>query len=235
MYSGNKIGVIVLAYDVAPFIQNVLEGLPQFVDRIYVVDDCSKDNTCEIVEKLNNPKVNLIRHETNQGPGAGLKSGFIQSLKDNIDSVVKVDGDGQMDPERIVDLIKPIIEGKADYTKGNRLADKKSLVRMPVFRKMGNYLLTWLTRICSGYWHISDSQNGFIAISKRALSLIDLNFCSYYGYLNDILARLNVYRLKVLDVTMPAIYGDEKSSIKYSRYIPRVSWILIKIFLWRLR
>ncbi|MDD5701800.1 MAG: glycosyltransferase family 2 protein [Dehalococcoidales bacterium] len=235
MYKKYAIGIVVLCYDVEPFISGVIEELPEFVDRIYVIDDCSKDNTYQVVSGLKNPKVALIRHETNLGPGAGLRTGYKAALADGTDIVIKIDGDGQMPVEQIEDMISPIMEKKADYIKGNRLQSDPGRHGMPRFRMVGNHLLTWLTRIESGYWHISDSQNGFTAISREALAAIDLDFCSYYGYLNDILARLNIYNFKVLDISMPAKYGKEKSKIKYARFIPRVSLILLRIFLWRLR
>jgi glycosyltransferase involved in cell wall biosynthesis len=235
MYRKNIVGVIILAYDVDQFIKDVIAGLPDFVDRIYVIDDCSKDNTFNVVSGLKHPKVTLIRHEINKGPGAGLKTGFHAALKDNLDIVVKIDGDGQMAPDQIENLIIPIIEKQSDYTKGNRLSKASDRQGMPLFRMVGNYILTWLTRFGSGYWNVSDTQNGFIAINNKALATIDLNFCSFYGYLNDILARLNVFGFKVLDVAMPAKYGKEQSKIKYSRYVPKVSLILLRIWIWRMK
>jgi len=213
----------------------VIEDLPDFIDRIYVVDDGSKDNTVSVIGCLKHPKVTLLRHDQNRGPGAGLRTGYKAVLKYGVDIAVEIDGDGQMPSGEIVDLIAPIIEGKADYTKGNRLSSSHTRMKMPRFRMVGNFLLTWLTRIESGYWHVSDSQNGFTAISGQALSTLNLDFCSYYGYLNDILARLNIHNFRVLDISMPSKYGKEKSKIKYVRFIPKVSLILLRIFLWRLR
>ena len=235
MYKEKTIGVIILAYDVEPFIKNVIEGLPFFIDRIYVVDDGSRDGTVRVVESLKHPKVTLICHGVNQGPGAGLRTGYRAALKDNLDIVVKVDGDGQMPPEQIENIILPLIEEQADYTKGNRLSSSATRMKMPRFRMVGNFLLTWLTRIESGYWHVSDSQNGFTAISRKALAAVDLDFCLYYGYLNDILARLNIFNFRVMDISMPAKYGQEKSKIRYFRFIPKVSLILLRIYLWRLK
>ncbi len=157
----------------------MIEGLPGFIDRIYVIDDGSKDNTAEIVKNLKHPKVILICHEKNQGPGAGLSTGYRAAINDGIDITVKIDGDGQMPSDQIANLIIPILERRADYTKGNRLSNSQDRMRMPRFRMIGNFMLTWLTRIESGYWHISDSQNGFTAISKEALSTIKLDFYSY--------------------------------------------------------
>jgi glycosyltransferase involved in cell wall biosynthesis len=235
MYRENIVGVIILAYDVEQFIKDVIEGLPNFVDRIYVIDDRSKDHTFDVVSSLKLPKVTLIRHEINKGPGGGLKTGFQAALKDNIDIVVKIDGDGQMDSDQIENLIIPIIQKQAHFTKGNRLSKASNRQGMPTFRVVGNYILTWLTRIGSGYWNVSDTQNGFIAINNKALATIDLNFCSFYGYLNDVLARLNVFGFKVMDIPMPAKYGNEQSKIKYSRYVPKVSLILLRIWIWRLK
>jgi glycosyltransferase involved in cell wall biosynthesis len=235
MLEGKKIGVVILAYDVEPFIINVITGLPDYVDRIYVVDDCSRDNTFEIISRLDNPRLKSIHHELNKGPGGALHTGFQESMKDGMDIVIKIDGDGQMDPDQIRPLISPIIEGRADYTKGNRLSQNPGKYGMPRHRIFGNYLLTGLTRLASGYWHISDTQNGFVAISQKALNTIDLNFCSYYGYLNDLLARLNIHNLRVMDVPMPAKYGKEKSKINIWRFIPRVSRILLRIYLWRIQ
>ena len=196
MYENQKIGVVILAYDVESFIRGVIEGLPGFVDKIYVVDDGSKDKTTEIVRSLtadvNNAtynKVTLLNHTANRGPGAGLQTGYKAALLDSMDIIVKVDGDGQMRAEYMENLIIPIVEKRADYTKGNRLYNHAYQADMPRFRLFGNRILTWLTRIESGYWHISDSQNGYTAITQKALKTIDLNFYKYYGYLNDILAK----------------------------------------------
>lgn len=235
MYRNARIGVVVLAYNVGSFVESVIEGLPGFIDAIYIVDDGSTDNTSGVIGKLNNHKVNLISHKHNLGPGAGLRTGYRAALADDMNVVVKVDGDGQMPLDQIENLINPIIEKRADYTKGNRLFNRSYSSTMPRFRLLGNYLLTWLTRIESGYWHVSDSQNGYVAISRKALQTIDLNFYNYYGYLNDILARLNIYNFKVLDVPMPARYGKEKSMIKLSRFIFKVSFRLLKTYLWRLK
>ena len=233
--NGHKVGAVVLAYMVENHVRDVIENLPCSIDRIYVVDDASPDKTGEIVRALNLPRVQLIRHETNRGPGAALLTGYQAALKDDMDIVVKVDGDGQMPLDRTEDLIVPIMEGKADYTKGDRLSIPRHRQAMPRFRLFGNLMLTWLTRVASGYWHINDSQNGFTAISRKALEIDGLKLYPYYGYLNDLLVNLNVHGLKVLDVPMPARYGDEKSCIKLRSFVPRVSVFLLRRFIWRFR
>ena len=235
MYRGSKLGIVVLAYSEEKFIESVINTIPEFADRIYVIDDGSPDKTVEIVKTLNHPRVNLMWHENNRGPGAALSTGYQAALKDNMDVVVKVDGDGQMPLDQIEDLIIPIIKGTVDYTKGDRLSNSEYRQSIPRFRLLGNILLTWLTRIASGYWHLNDSQNGFTAISKKALETINCNLYPYYGYLNDLLVQLNACQFKILDVPMPARYGKEKSKIKYSKYITKVSPLLLRSFLWRLR
>lgn len=234
MYKEHRVAVVIPAFKVEKFIRNTIEGLPSFVDRIYVIDDGSPDGTADVVLSLNHSRVNLIRHETNRGPGAALSTGYQAALADNMDIAVKVDGDGQMPPEQIENLILPLVEGRADYTKGDRLCNSEYCQSMPRFRLFGNRMLTWLTRLASGYWHLSDAQNGFTAISKKALQSINQNLYPYYGYLNDLLAQLNVHRFEVIDIPMPAKYGSEKSSIKYRVYIPKVSFLLLRRFLWRL-
>ncbi len=235
MIINNKsLGVIILAYNVQNFIKNVIETLPDFVDNIYVVDDGSQDNTVKIVKSLNHRNITLIQHDTNKGPGAALASGFKAALINKNDIVVKVDGDGQMSPDQIIHLIKPISEGFADYTKGDRLSKLDYRNSMPIIRLYGNLILTYMTRIASGYWQLNDAQNGFIAISKKALQTIDLRMCSYYGYLNNILIQLNYYNLKIHDVPMPAIYGQEKSAIRFHKYIPKMLIVLIRGLCWRL-
>lgn len=235
MYSGKKIGVVVLAYNVEAHIEGVVKTLPNFADRVYVIDDGSPDRTAEVVRAIPDSRVSLIQHKINLGPGAGLSTGYRAALADGMDVVVKVDGDGQMAPEQMENLIGPIVNEQVDYTKGDRLSIRAHRHGMPRFRLFGNLLLTRLTRISSGYWHLQDSQNGFTAISKKALESIDLNFCPYYGYLNDLLVQLNVFQLRIMDIPMPAKYGTEKSSVRLTRYVLKVSLVLLSRFLWRIR
>ena len=236
MYKQYRIGVVVPAYNVEKLLKSTIEELPAFVDRVYVVDDGSSDNTADIANALCNSKVSLIQHSRNKGPGATVSTGCQAALTDGMDVIVKLDGDGQMPPEQMENLVMPIIEGKADYTKGDRLSNPDYRRGMPKFRLFGNILLTWLTRIASGYWHVNDTQNGFVAMSKRVLESINIEtiYC-YYGYLNDILVRLNVRNFRVQDVPMPAKYGAEKSSIQLKHYIVKVSFLLLTRWVWRLK
>ena len=236
MYKEHKIGVVILAYNEGYHIKDTIETLPDFVDKIYVIDDGSTDKTAEIVKTLTDQRIRLLQHEVNKGPGAALVTGYKTALKEEMEIIVKMDGDDQMDPEQLPNLLEPIIEGKADYTKGNRLLSQEYRSGMTKWRFLGNSLLTFLTKIGSGYWQMMDPQNGYTVTSRSALERISLDsIYPYYGYLNDILVKLNVYGFRVMDIVMPAKYGRERSSIKYSKYIVKVSLMLLRDFFWRLK
>jgi glycosyltransferase involved in cell wall biosynthesis len=231
-----RIGVVVPAYNEEQLIKVTVNGIPEYVDRIYVINDCSTDSTAEVLESIEDPRLHVISHAVNQGVGAAILHGYQQSLKENMDIVVVMGGDNQMNPMQLPNLLMPIIEGKADYTKGNRLLSEEFRVGMSKWRAFGNGLLTMITKIASGYWHIMDPQNGYTPISRKALSNMDLhNLYTYYGYCNDMLVKLNAFGFRTIDVTMPARYGQERSTIKYSNYMGKVSIMLFKKFLWRLK
>ncbi|GAB7020442.1 glycosyltransferase family 2 protein [Halostagnicola bangensis] len=177
-----------------------------------------------------------IQHRENMGAGGAIKTGYLAALEDGVTATVTVDADGQMDLSQMQRLLDPIVEGTADYTKGNRLLNREYRSAMPRFRFVGNAMLTFLTKVASGYWKTMDPQNGYTAISHDALEAIDLeSLYEYYGYCNDLLVKLNASDMRVADVSMPAVYGDEESSIEYSTYIPKVSLMLLGNFLWRLK
>ncbi|RQG94023.1 glycosyltransferase family 2 protein [Natrarchaeobius chitinivorans] len=177
-----------------------------------------------------------IQHRENRGAGGAIKTGYLAALEDAVDVTVTVDGDGQMDLSQMSRLLDPIVEGDADYAKGNRLLYREFRSAMPTFRFVGNAILTFLTKIASGYWKLMDPQNGYTAISHYALANVGVeNLYEYYGYCNDLLVKLNAKGMRVADVAMPAVYGDEESSITYSTYIRKVSWLLLRDFLWRLK
>ena len=236
MYKEHKIGVVVLAHNEENYIKDTIEALPDFVDKIYVIDDGSTDKTSEIVKTLPDQRILLLQHEVNKGPGAALVTGYKAALKEEMDVIVKMDGDNQMDPEQLPNLLEPIIERRADYTKGNRLLSPEYRSGMTKWRFFGNSVLTFLTKIGSGYWQMMDPQNGYTVTSRSVLERISLDsIYPYYGYLNNILVKLNVYGYRVTDIVMPARYGREKSSIKYSKYIVKVSLMLLRDFFWRLK
>ncbi|RCV66043.1 Glycosyltransferase involved in cell wall bisynthesis [Methanophagales archaeon] len=236
IYNGYKIGVVVPAYNEEKLIKVTIETIPDFVDRIYIIDDGSTDNTPNIIETLNELRIHFIQHKPNKGLGASIAAGYKKALEEDMGIVAVMAGDNQMDPNQLPNLITPIIEGKADYTKGNRILNKEFRVGMSKWRFFGNAILSFLTKIATGYWHILDSQNGYTAISKKALERIDINdIYPYYGYNADILTKLNIYDINVIDVDIPARYGTEKSKIKYGRYMFKVSLMLLMIFFWRLK
>jgi len=235
MYSQHRIGIVIPAYNEENLIQDTLRSIPPFVDRVYVVDDGSTDSTPAKIKEFEDLRYVSIRHETNQGVGAAITTGYRRALKESIDIVAVMAGDNQMDPKYLPYLLDPIVWKIADYTKGNRLLNHVVRNGMPPFRSFGNSLLTYVTKMSSGYYEMIDPQNGYTAISRRALQRIDLDaMYQGYGYCNDLLAKLNVAGCKVLDVVIPAKYGKEKSKIRYSIYIFKVSWLLFKTFIWRL-
>ncbi|MHC1756368.1 MAG: glycosyltransferase family 2 protein [Methanosarcina sp.] len=236
LFKRYKIGVVVPAYNEEVLLGETIRGIPEYVSHIYIVDDCSSDRTPEVIKNLKDPRVVSLRHEVNQGVGKSVVDGYKMALEDKVDIVVVMDGDNQMDPYQMPRLLMPIIEDKADYTKGNRLISKGSRKGMSAWRLFGNTLLSLLTKIGSGYWNLMDPQNGYAAISRRALETIDLDSVyTYYGYLNDILIKLNAYGMRVNDVVIPARYGNEKSSINYRKYVMKVAPMLFRGFLWRLK
>jgi glycosyltransferase involved in cell wall biosynthesis len=270
MYRDNSVGVVVPAYNEEGFVGGVLRQMPDYVDRIYAVDDRSTDGTWEEIktvatetekwiadEKTSIPptvtdggavlsgratvhepigRVVPIRHSENMGAGGAIKTGYLAALQDEMDITVTLDGDGQMDPEAMPKLLDPIVDEDADYAKGNRLLYKEYREEMPRFRFLGNTILTFLTKVASGYWKTMDPQNGYTAISHYALKNVGIeDMYEYYGYCNDLLVKLNVERMRVADIAMPAVYGEEASSIRYRTYIRKVSSMLFRNFFWRLK
>ncbi|MGM0771042.1 MAG: glycosyltransferase family 2 protein [Halobacteriota archaeon] len=236
LLASKKIGVVVPAYNEEKLIKTTIEGIPQYIDRIYVVNDASTDNTANVIETLNDPRVFVITHEINKGVGAAIVNGYKQALKEEMDVVVVMGGDNQMNPAQLPKLLIPIIDGRADYTKGNRLFSDEYRGGMSGFRLLGNSMLTFITKIGSGYWNIMDPQNGYTAIAKEAMHERGLDeIYTYYGYCNHMLVRLNAFGFRTIDVVMPSRYGQEKSTIKYGPYIARVSMMLLRKFLWRLK
>jgi glycosyltransferase involved in cell wall biosynthesis len=219
VFKDHRIAVVIPAYNEAAFITDVVKGLPGFVDHVIVVDDGSRDATVEVVAGLADPRVVLRRHQRNAGVGAAMRTGYRTALDLGADIVVKMDGDGQMDPAELSRLIDPLVEGVADYAKGNRFL-RPGLDAMPGLRLVGNTLLTFLTKVASGYWHVFDPQNGYTAVSAGAVRVIDVEaLAAGYFFENDMLVRLNVHRFVVVDVPMSARYPHEKSSLSVARVI----------------
>ncbi len=239
MYKGKTIGVVVPAYNEELLIGRVIETMPDFVDVIVIVDDCSTDKTSVIVEQYHKEsriRVELLRHQTNQGVGKAIATGYIWCRDQKIDISVVMAGDGQMDPADLESLISPVVSGEIDYAKGNRLITGEAWKKIPHVRYFGNSMLSLLTKIASGYWQVADSQTGYTAATLKVLQTIPLEqIYPRYGVPNDILVKLNVYNFRVRDVEIKPIYGiGEKSGIKPIRMIPQLSWLMWKLFIWRM-
>lgn len=242
MLEGNRIGVVVPAYNEEKLIGRVIETMPDFVDRIYVIDDCSQDGTCDRVRSyLDRPSFNgrleLIHHTVNQGVGGAIITGYHQAVEDGMDVVAVMAGDAQMDPEELAIVIGPVIEGKADYVKGNRLFTGEAWHLIPRYRYLGNAFLSLLTKIASGYWHVADSQTGYTAISRQALEILPLDaLYKRYGYPNHLLVMLNVYEFRVKDISVRPVYNiGEKSGIRLWKVVPSLLWLLTRWFAWRMK
>jgi len=238
MFQGRRIGVVVPAYNEEVLITSTINNIPSYVDRIYVINDGSTDATHRVVAQmcLNNGKIVLVGHTTNGGVGAAILTGYRKCLEDGMHIAVVMAGDDQMDPAQIPSLLEPIIKGEAGYSKGNRMSSPKHMKGMSTWRRFGNWLLRWATRVSSGNYKIVDPQNGYAAVSAEALHRIDMDSVyTYYGYCNDLLVKFAVAGVKVVEVPMPARYQGEKSKIRYSRYIVKVSSLLLRDFVWRKR
>ncbi|WP_254862687.1 glycosyltransferase family 2 protein [Halovivax gelatinilyticus] len=278
MYRDHSVAVVVPAYNESGLVGDVLETVPDFVDRVYAVDDRSTDGTWNEIRRVasdrldasqttadgvggpvtpsdgdgrtaipvtdrradggttvERPVIVPIRHEANRGVGAAITTGYRRALDDGMEITAVMAGDGQMDPNELDRLLDPIVEGRAAYTKGNRLRGREFHDSMSSFRLFGNVLLSLLTKVSSGYWQMVDPQNGYTAISKEALEALDLDsLYEQYGFSNDVLVALNTREFPIADVSMPAVYGDEESHIDYTTFVPKLSWLLFRRFIRRL-
>jgi len=235
VYKGKKVAVVVPAHNEEPFIAEVIETMPSFVDKVYVANDGSADSTGNILSNMASDKLVIMTHKQRMGAGAAMLSGYKRAWADKMDVIAIMAGDGQMDPAILDRILDPVVEGKADYSKGDRLSLPHHKKGMSAWRAFGNFLLTYLTRIASGYWHISDPQNGYTAISRGVLERGDLNKVETgFAFENDLLVKLHVCGARVVNVPHPARYRGEHSKIKYPHFMATTSWLLLKDFLWRL-
>ncbi|MBL7053955.1 glycosyltransferase family 2 protein [Patescibacteria group bacterium] len=237
MLKNKSIGVVVPAYNEEKLIEKTLATIPNFVDKIIVVNDFSKDKTKNIIEGYKNQdkRIILINHKKNQGLGQSLIDGYLKSIELKIDIIAIMAGDAQMDPDDLHKIIEPIIKKNIGYVKGNRLLTHNISKIMPMHRLIGNSFLTLLTKFATGYWSLIDPQCGYTAISLQALESINIKkMTKGYGYNADILNMLNLANIKVQDVEVKPIYGEEKSKIKLITYIPKVSYLLLILYLRRM-
>jgi glycosyltransferase involved in cell wall biosynthesis len=241
MYRNHTIAVVVPAYNEEHLIGRVIETIPDWVDRIVVIDDASHDATCDAVNRYLprlDDRLHLIRHDTNQGVGGAIATGYkwCRGQENPVDIAVVMAGDAQMDPADLPALLDPVVDGQVDYAKGNRLFTGDAWNQIPRLRYLGNSMMSLLTKIASGYWHVADSQCGYTAINAQALQTIDWDrMYRRFGQPNDLLVRLNVESFRVADVPVQPVYNiGEDSGVRPLRMIPRLSWLLFKMFLHRM-
>jgi glycosyltransferase involved in cell wall biosynthesis len=237
MLEGKRVAVVVPAYEEEALIGTTLGGIPAFVDRIVVVDDGSSDATADRARGFGDARVEVVVHERNRGVGAAIVTGYRRTLEHGADVVCVMAGDNQMDPGDLAALVQPVARGELDYAKANRLFTGQAWTLIPRTRYLGNAALSMLTKIASGYWHVADSQSGYTAIAGGMLAQLDLDrVYTGYGFPNDLLVHLNVWNARVRDVPSRPVYGvGERSGIRYHRVAPRISWLLLRGFFWRLR
>jgi dolichol-phosphate mannosyltransferase len=219
MINKKTIGVVIPSYKVSAYILDVIANIGPEVDKIYVVDDCCPEQVGELVKKnCFDERVTVITHEANEGVGGAVMTGYRAAILDDLDIVVKLDGDGQMDPDMLVVFVNPILNGKADYTKGNRFFDLEQIRTMPTIRIFGNALLSFMNKLSSGYWNIFDPTNGYTAIHLNVARRLPFSKISKgYFFESDMLFRLYTIKAVVMDIPMNAKYGDEVSNLKISR------------------
>src|SRR5262245_3736174 len=233
-----QVGVVIPAYRVAQQIEAVIRGIPSWIRTIVVVEDASPDDTATRVEKLGDPRVTLIRHPKNQGVGGAMATGFAEAVRRGLDIVVKMDGDGQMDPSHLPAILAPLLENKADMVKCNRYSSLAHVKQMPTVRLIGNAGLTFLVKSASGYWNTFDPANGYVAVRAAVLERLDLGrLPRRYYFESGFLVELGILRAAVLDVPMTARYGDETSSLSVPKTLlefpPRLLAGLVRRLFWR--
>jgi glycosyltransferase involved in cell wall biosynthesis len=233
-----QVGVVVPAYRVAQQIEAVIRGIPSWIRTIVVVEDASPDDTAARVEALGDPRVTLIRHARNQGVGGAMASGFAEAVRRGLDIVVKMDGDGQMDPSYLPAILAPLLENKADMVKCNRYSSLAHVKQMPTVRLIGNAGLTFLVKSASGYWNTFDPANGYIAVRTAVLERLDLaRLPKRYYFESGFLVELGILRAAVVDVPITARYGDETSSLSVPKTLiefpPRLLAGLVRRLFWR--
>ncbi len=236
MIDGKTVAVVVPAFDEEALVAETIAGIPGFVDRIVVVDDASRDATAERARAAGE-RVEVVSHERNLGVGAAIVTGYKRAMAERMDVTVVMAGDNQMDPAELETIAGPVLRGEVDYAKANRLISGRAWELIPRSRYLGNAVLSLLTKIASGYWHVADSQAGYTAISLDTLERLDLDrVYTRYGFPNDLLVHLNVINARVRDVPSRPIYNvGERSGIRIRKVVPRISWLLLKGFFWRMR
>lgn len=216
------IAAVIPCFRVRRHILDVLAGIGPEVHAVYVVDDCCPENTGQHVQsQCTDPRVHVLFHAENLGVGGAVMSGYRAAITDRHEVIVKIDGDGQMDPRLLPSLIAPLLAGEADYTKGNRFFHLDEIHRMPAMRLFGNAVLSFMSKLSTGYWGVFDPTNGYTAIHAKVASHLPMDRISKrYFFETDMLFRLNTLRAAVVDIPMDAFYGDEESNLKITKILP---------------
>jgi glycosyltransferase involved in cell wall biosynthesis len=237
MLEGKTVAVVVPAYDEEALVATTIRGVPGFVDRIIVVDDASRDGTAAAAREVGDPRVEVVTHERNLGVGAAIVTGYQHAVAAGSEVTCVMAADNQMDAADLEKIALPVARGEVDYAKANRLISGEAWQVIPRSRYLGNAVLSFLTKIASGYWHVADSQSGYTAASREMLEQLDLHrIYRGYGFPNDMLVHLNVWNARVRDIPSRPVYNvGETSGIKIRKVIPRISWLLLKGFFWRMK
>ena len=236
MYNNLKIAVAIPCYKVEQHLDNVVQMLPDFVDTILAIDDCSPDGTGAEIDRLAtvDSRIVALHHQQNKGVGGAMKTAFAKALDLPVDVVVKLDGDGQMDSSYIATLIETL-DGDVEFAKGNRLFDRQELRSMPLVRRLGNLGVGFMVKVASGYWNVSDPVNGFFAIRTSALSRIDMErIADRFFFESSMLIEMHYAGVKIGEVSMPSIYGSEKSNLSIGKTLWGFPPKLLKAWLRRL-
>ncbi len=236
MYRDHTIAVVIPAFNESKLLPKTIGGLPDFLDQVIIVDDGSVDSTCEVANQLCEPRLTILKHRLNQGVGRAISTGYQYALTHRADLIVVMGADDQMCPSEISSLLDPLIDGRADYTKGNRLGAPHYGANMPWLRRNGTLLLSHLTRYATGLTDIIDSQCGFTAITRKSLSQLPIeSLFARYGYPNDLLSLLAVRNQRVLNIVVTPIYRTETSGLKVHRVLIPIAGILLRALFRRLK
>ena len=233
MYKGLRVAAVVPAHNEEKLIAQTINTMPELVDTIVVVDDCSTDETATRAVETGDPRLVVLQHEKNTGVGGSIIDGHRKALELGADVNVVMAGDAQMDPDYLPALLDPIAEKGYGFTKANRFFSRTGLKGMPKSRIFGSIVLSFATKIASGYWHLFDPQNGYTAITKESLDRINLDRIALgYSFENDLLIWLNIADVRAKDVPVPGVYGEEVSGMKMRKVVPQLLSLLFRGF-WR--
>ena len=230
--SDPRIAVVIPCFRVTRHVLQIVDSIPTSVARIYAIDDACPDHSGDFISaNCQDERVVVLRNPLNLGVGGAVMHGYRQALSDGMDVVVKIDGDGQMDPSLLPAFVEPLLRGEADYAKGNRFFHPSDVAAMPMVRILGNAALSLLNKVSSGYWDIFDPTNGYTAVSRNAMSMLPFDKISNrYFFETDVLFRLGLTRAVVVDIPMVAQYGDEVSGLKISKILLEFAWKHVRNF-----